>query len=126
MFVTSFLHFISCLERKLGVAWFCKFKVFILKRMLTCKDFVDNDISNIVCTNLDRFNKCDKAIQRLSNSGERIFCISPRSLVFCVLHKNIEMLKCVKNMGYPLEMIKCSDNYGLVVKKRMEKIIQMV
>lgn len=123
MFVATFLHAVSRFERKLGLQWFYWIKVFILKNMVASKYFIDNDITNIVCTKLDKNNKCDKAIKRLSRCPERIFCISPRCLVFCVLNKNIHMLTHLKNMGYPLDMIKYADNYGLVVKKRMEHFI---
>jgi len=119
------LHFISGVERKLGFGFgFGFIKMFLLKKLLLSdKLFIDNDVTNIVCTRTNKNGKCDRAIYKLSLCYWNIFCISPRALVFCVLNKNKDMLKYVRSLGYPLEMITYADNYNLIQKRRLENYI---
>jgi hypothetical protein len=121
------LHFISGVERNFGFDFGCGFgfiKIFILKKLLL--GFIDNDVTNIVCARLDKKGKCDKAIHKLGLCSWNIFCISPRALVFCVLNNNKDMLKYVRSLGYPLEMITYADNYHLVQKRRLENYIHNI
>ena len=129
-----FLNILSGLERKIvcvignrfGIHYvFKSIKMFVLKKLIVNgnKDFIDNDVTNIVCTRLDKNNKCDKAIYKLGLCSWRIFCISPKALVFCVLNNNVVMLKYIKYLGYPLDMIIYADNYHLVKKKCLENFV---
>jgi hypothetical protein len=125
-FNISLLHLLCQIEKKckfISLSWI---KILLLKKLITYKDFINSDISNIVCTKLDKFNKCERAITKLSLYSWHIFCISPRALVFCVLHNNSVMLTYLRSMGYPLEMIKYADNYHLVQKKRLENFIYSI
>jgi hypothetical protein len=117
------LHFISGVERNFGFD-FGFIKMFILKKHLL--GFIDNEVTNIVCTRLDKKGKCDKAIHKLSLCSWKIFCISPRALVFCVLNKNMDMLNYIHFLGYPLEMITYADNYHLVQKRRLVNYIHNI
>ena len=93
--------------------------------MLTRKDFIDNDVSNIICSKIGKFSDSKKIIEKLTFCGNKIYCISPRSLVCCVLNKNTEILKYLKENGYPLEeIIKYADNYHLIHKKKLDYLIQ--
>ena len=124
------LHFISGVERNFG---FCRcyafksIKMFLIRNFIVGnKRFIDNDITNIVCTKPDKNGKCFKAICKLGLCYWNIFCISPRALVFCVLNNNVTMLKYIKNLGYPLEMIIYADNYHLVKKKCLQNFVRLI
>lgn len=122
----SLLHYITKLEKVIPLYILKNIKIIIIKQLITNKQYVDNDITNILCTKLDKNNKCDKAINKLINKKTDIFRISPRGLVFCVIHKNYEMLKKVKEFGYPIEMIVYADNYHLIKKRRLENVIYLL
>lgn len=101
-----------------------KCKCAILRQCIVYdKSFINNDISNLVCTKSNTKNNFDRTFSKIKQQSQNIFRISPRALVFCVLHKNIEMLKYIQDLGYPLEMISYADNYSLVKKKNLERFI---
>jgi len=96
----------------------CKYlKVRLLQWFIKYDGYIDNDITNLVCTTPDRTGGCSKALTKVRERAHHIFRISPRALVYCVLHKNREMLSLLKEYGYPLEMIECATNYSLVQKR---------
>ncbi len=101
-------------------------KIEMLKRLITYEGYIDNDITNIVCTKLDRNKKCERALCKLRERKHDIFRISPRGLVCCVLNTNMDMLYELKKMGYPLEMITWSTNYHLVKKRQLIHVIDGV
>jgi hypothetical protein len=124
MFVTNLLSILSNLERKIHYNIFWALKIYILKKMLMRKDFIDNNVSNIICSKIGKFTDSKKIIEKLTFYGNKIYCVSPRSLVCCVLNKNTEILKYLKENGYPLEeIIKYADNYYLIHKKRLNYLI---
>lgn len=87
------------------------------------EDYIDNDITNIVCTKPDKSKKCVRALAKLQERKDAIFRISPRALVTCVLNNNLEMIQKIKELGYPIEMIIYASNYNLIKKRRLENII---
>jgi hypothetical protein len=119
----SFIYYITKIEKTIPWAIFKKCKIMILKYMIYQKDYIDNKITNIVCTKLNKSNNCERALHKVMEKEFNIFRISPRGLVFCVLHKNYQMLTKLKQLGYPLEMIIYASNYHLIKKRRLEKYI---
>ena len=117
------LDYITKLEKIIQLSIFKHIKIICIKQLILEKDYIDNKITNIVCTKLDKTNKCEKALSKLNERKIDIFRLSPRGLVFCVLHKNHEMLQKIKELGYPLEMIIYAENYHLIKKRRMENFI---
>lgn len=120
------LHFTNMLESVLHLSIFKKIKIICIKRLILEQDYIDNNISNLVCTKPDQYNKCDKALYKLRESQKNIFRISPRAIVVCVLNNNIEMLHSIRDLGYPLEMITCASNYHLIKKRNLENFISTI
>ena len=115
-----FLHFLSFIERKLNSKFFNSIKIYLLKILIKEKNFLDNQITNIVCTKPDKYGKCKRAIRKIMTNKDKIFQIYPRALVFCILHNNTEILNCLNDLGYPFEMIQFADNYNLIKKKNIK------
>ena len=90
--------------------------------MFTIKGYGNNEITNIVCTKLDKNGKCEKAIEKIKKYKTEIFEIYPRGLVYCVYNNNNVMLKCLEEMGYPLKMIVYANNYNILKQKQKQLI----
>jgi hypothetical protein len=120
-----FLHFLSTCEKK----WRFKFswlKICIIRNLMHYdKHFIDNEITNIVCTKPNVANNFQRVFAKIDQHASDIFRISPRSLVFCVLHKNEPMLKHIQQLGYPLEMISYADNFNLIKKYSRKHCISL-
>lgn len=117
--VNNLLYGLCILEKKTNITWFRNLKIYILKIMLTYTDYGNNEITNIVCTKPDRNGHCKKAIEKLKNYKTEIFEIYPRGLVYCIFNQNNEMLDCLEEMGYPIEMVTFANNYSLI-KRNMK------
>lgn len=109
------LRIITCFN-----PWFKHLKIRLLQWLIKYDGYIDNDITNLVCTTPDRNGGCKKALQKVRERAHNIFRISPRALVYCVLHRNREMLLLLKEYGYPLEMIESAINYGLIKKRGID------
>lgn len=117
--VNYVLYLLTVLEQKTNIKWFRHLKVYILREMIKYKDYGNNEITNIICTRPDKNGNCTKAIEKLKKYKTEIFEISPRGLVYCVINKNKNMLDCLEQMGYPLEMVLYADNYKLLQKHKI-------
>lgn len=122
----SFLDIIKYLDQLMHLSIFKHLKILCIKELLLEKEYIDNDITNIVCTKPNKTQECCKALTKIEKRKKDIFRISPRALVSCVLNKNLAMLQKIKELGYPLEMIIYASNYHLVQKRRLENIIKNV
>lgn len=124
----SVLYYITKIEKFLPWSYSIlkNCKIVILKYMICQKDYIDNQITNIVCTKPNKTNNCDRALHKVMERQFDIFRISPKGLVFCVLHENYKMLKKIKELGYPLEMIIYAKNYHLIKKRRLEHFISLI
>ena len=117
-------YFGSTFLRSFGSTFLKGGKCGILRQCIVHdKSFINNDITNLVCTKPNMKNNFDRTFAKIKEQSENIFRISPRALVFCVLHKNVDMLKYIRSLGYPLEMIAYADNYSLVKKRYLQNFI---
>jgi hypothetical protein len=117
------LSFINRLEKIVSLSILKKIKIACIKHLICQKKYIDNDITNIVCTKPNKLHMCEKAIKKIVEKKNDVFRISPRAIVVCVLNNNRQMLNCIKQLGYPLEMIIYASNYNLIKKRRLEKYI---
>jgi hypothetical protein len=89
----------------------------MLRKLLVDKNFCDNQISNIVCSKTKSDGSCNRAIKKLLEQKDKIFFISPRAIVYCILNKNIPILICLQKLGYPIEIAEYADNFHILQKK---------
>lgn len=122
----SCLQYITKIEKILQWYIFKHIKIICLKKLISEKNYIDNQITNIICTKLDKYNNCERALSKIDKRKSNIFRLSPRGLVFCVLNKNYKMLQKIKELGYPLEMIIYAENYHLIKKRHMENFISLL
>lgn len=121
------LHLLSKIQQNVPLKIIENIKIYILLKMLKHKDFYDNDITNIVCTKPKKDGKCDKALAKLLEHREKIFQISPRAIVCCILNKNIPLLKSLQELGYPIEIAKNAPNFHILTKRsRNDYIISSI
>jgi len=111
------LHLLSKFEQNIPLKIFKNIKIYILLKMLKYKHFCDNDITNIVCSKPKKDGMCEKAIAKLLQHKQKIFQISPRAIVYCLVNKNTHMLQCLKKLGYPISIAQYADNFHLIQKK---------
>lgn len=119
------LYLLTILEKKTNIKWFRNVKIYIMKYLFTLKCYGNNEITNIICTKPDKNGKCIKAIEKIKKYTTEIFEIYPRGLVYCVYNKNNIMLKCLEEMGYPIEMIAYANNYNLLKQKQKRYHFQL-
>lgn len=112
-----FLNFISLIERKWKIRFLKTIKIFVLRQLIKCPYFLDNEITNIVCSKPNKDGTNSRALKKLREKKDKIFQIYPRGIVCCILNQNVEMIYCLIELGYPLEMMKYADNYDLIKKK---------
>jgi len=112
------LHGLTHLENRFAWNIFKQIKMVFLKCLISQKDYIDNDITNIVCTKPDKNRECDRALRKIAERQYDVFRISPRAIVVCILNKNIEMMRHLRQYGYPLEMVEYASNFGLILKQR--------
>ena len=53
----------------------------------------------------------------MEKNTDKIFQISPRGIVYCILNHNHHMIEYIVRLGYPIEIVKYADNYKLLIKK---------
>ena len=86
--------------------------------------FTNNDISNILCIKANSNYSFQKSLEKIrKKSMSDIFRVSPRAIVSCVLSNNIEVLRYIQDVGYPLEKIVCASNFGLVKKRKRISVL---
>lgn len=111
------LKFISDIERKTGVRFLRNIKVYVLAQLIKSDNYLDNDITNIVCSKPKKTGNNMRAIMKLEKNKDNIFQISPRGIVYCILNHNMEMIQYLAKLGYPIEMVKYANNYHLISDK---------
>lgn len=118
------LNIIKYFDNIIQLSMLKHIKIICIKNLILEKEYIDNTITNIVCTKPNKSQECLKALIKLQQRKDDIFRISPRALVTCVLNNNLYMLKKIKELGYPLEMIIYASNYHLIKKRRLEHVVK--
>lgn len=105
------------LERKTGLQFLRNIKIFILSRLIKIDGYLDNDITNIICSKPKKNGRNLMALAKLGKNTDKIFQISPRGILYCILNHNYDMIEYIVDLGYPIEMVKYADNYNLIIRK---------